>query len=481
MTQMEYSLATKESSIANLLHRHQKLAAFIVTTLFFIALHKVKGVSVFPWDAGTYWKLSAADFLFDFPKDIRGYFYPALLTPARFLSDTFNVLGYFPYRIMSSVIYAYFFTVLLPEFYLHLFGGKATFQRRLITPILVSLLFPGIIIYTLSDLPALALMVSASVCVISSANKATGFKQCALLAFAGLMAYGAYNTRTIYLFPAILLTLAISLVVYNKHSKRIRLLATVIFLCGASIASIPQVIANHKNHDSFSPLVITTSPYNRSLFASQLLWGITMQRYETSIDETSPGPAVFYMDKAGEQLFIDNKIGSGPFEVSTYFTLLLQNPVDFAGIYGRHIVSGLDLRDGEVYTVGHPGKRTSLALFNYLVLFSGLLVMTLAIATQRVKAEQKFKSAFWALLILLPVLAIIPGAIETRFFLALHLAIYCCLAFTTEPESIKALLRRHWLLIIMALVVSATLFFSISTTTMASPQYTYSSLYLGQW
>jgi hypothetical protein len=383
--------------------------------------------------------------------------------------------------IISSVVYAYFFTVLVPAFYLEIFGGRISFLRRLIIPVLVATLFPGVIVYTLSDLPALALMVSASAFALHSASNVSTRKRYVLLALAGFLAYGAYNTRTIFLFPAGVLTLALGLIVYYKHPARTKVLATLIFVLGAAIASVPQVVINLKNQNSLSPMVITTSPYNRSLFASQLLWGITLQRYETSIDKTSPGAGVFYLDKAGERLFAANNIGSEPFGLRAYLKLALQNPIDFIGIYGRHIVNGLDLRDGEVYTMGQPWKNNVLATANYLILFSGLLVIAMTIATQRATRRQTVKSVFWTFLTLLPVIAIIPGAIETRFFLALHLSIYCALAFSSDLSSIKVLLRRNWLLIGLALFVSTMLFFSVSTTTMSRPQYDYSDLYRGMW
>lgn len=481
MTKIEYNLAIPQRGLAHLLNQHQRVAAFLLTALIFMILHKIKGVAEFPWDAGGYWKLSAADLLFDFPKEIRGYFYPALLSPSRFISDSIPVLGLLPYRIMSSLVYSYFFAVLLPAFYLHIFGGHVTFLRRIITPLLVAVLFPGVIIYTLSDLPALALMIGASACALFSTNQPSNVKRYAMLALSGVLAYGAYNTRTIFLFPAGVLALSLPFFVYNKHTLKTKLLATLAFLIGTAIGSVPQVLINLKNQNSMSPMVITTSPYNRSLFASQLLWGITLQRYETSVDKTSPGAGVFYLDKAGERLFAANKIGSEPFGLRAYLKLAIQNPIDFIGIYGRHIVNGLDLRDGEVYTMGQPWKKNALAAFNLLILISGLLVITLTIALQRVNTEQKIKGAFWTFLTLLPVMAIIPGAIETRFFLALHLSIYCALAFSTDFGSIKTLLRRHWLLIGLALVVCTTLFFSISTTTMSGPQYDYSDLYRGMW
>lgn len=480
MNQITRNIST-QSGRTQFLVRHQQLAAFIATVLVFLTLHKIMGVAVFPWDSGNYWKLSNADILFDFPKTIRGYFYPALLAPARYASDSFDVLGYFPYRLISSLVYGYFFAILVPKFYLQVFGGQVSFLRRLITPLLLALLCPGVIVYPLSDLPALSLMVSASICALSSACTTVVLKRYALLVLTGLLAYGAYNSRSIYLFPAGLLAIGLSLIVYYKNDVRTKIFATLAFFMGAALASIPQVAINFKNENSFSPLVITTSLYNRSLFANQLLWGITLQRYETSIDKTSPGPEVFYIDKAGEQLFSANNIGAETFELRTYFRLLLNNPLDFVGIYGRHIINGLDLRDGEVYTLSSPGNRDALALFNFLILFSGLLIITITIATKRPKTEQKIKSFFWGLVLLLPVIAVVPGAIETRFFLALHLAAYCALAFSSDPDTIKNLLHKHWVLVSVALVISATLFFSISTTTQSGMQHTYPGLYRGQW
>ncbi len=187
------------------------------------------------------------------------------------------------------------------------------------------------------------------------------------------------------------------------------------------------------------------------------------------------------MDSAGERFFADNKIGNEPFELSTYFTLLLANPLDFLGIYGRHIVNGLDLRDGEVYTIVQSRDRNTLALFNFLILFSGLLIISMSVSAQRAKIGKKLKTGFWALICLLPAIAIVPSAVETRFFLALHLAIYCAIAFTSDLDSIKNLLRQHWLLIGAALGVSAILFFSVTTTTMTDPKYFYSDFYRGKW
>jgi len=292
------------------------------------------------------------------------------------------------------------------------------------------------------------------------------------------MAYGAYNTRTIYLFSVALIVIGIATMLYRNHPVRTRLLAISAFSIGVAIACAPQVLINKKNYGSLSPAVISTVE-NRSLFANQLLWGITLQRYETSVDKNSPGPAVFYLDKAGELLFKENNIGKHPFGVKEYLVLALRNPIAFIGIYGRHLVNGLDLRDGDVYTIGQTPKRSRRAVFNFMIVFLGITIMVTSSrpGTNRIGAER----FFWFFVAILPVLMVLPGAIETRFFLPIHLAIYCAIALGSDASTILSVLRKHGLLTGLIFLLSIAIFFSVSTTTMSSQQYTYPDLYRGIW
>ena len=59
MTTIEHNLTIPRNGLTRLLDQHQRLAAFLLTALVFMILHKIKGVAEFPWDAGGYWKLSA--------------------------------------------------------------------------------------------------------------------------------------------------------------------------------------------------------------------------------------------------------------------------------------------------------------------------------------------------------------------------------------------------------------------------------------
>jgi len=228
--------------------RYETTLAFSATFLLFLCVHQYHAVSKFYWDAGGYWDLSALKNLLHFPNELRGYFYPALLAPIRLLEDMFSAGGHMPFRVISSALYAYVFSSLLPEFFVTCFGGRPSLPRRLAAPLLLSIFMPGVLIYPLSD------------------------------------------------------------------------------LLGAATASIPQMLINLRHHDIASPAVATSGSGSNLLFAAQFLWGITAQKYETSVNPASPGAGLFYMDRAGEKFFAEHEIDGRNFSVTAYMKLMLHKP-----------------------------------------------------------------------------------------------------------------------------------------------------------
>lgn len=443
----------------------QRAAAFLTTFVIFLVLHAVENVNWFRWDAGDYWSLSTL--LLDFPGgDIRGYFFPLLLVPSRYVSDLFPHWTYLGFRLFSSLAYAYVLAVVLPGFYSTLFGGCVTFRRRLVVPLLVAAIYPGLIVYPLSDLPAACLLLCAFVCSLQAMAADGGFKRHGLLLASGLLAYGAYNTRTVFLFPALLLAVALPLVLCHGGGWKIRLSAALAFMIGVGIAGTPQLLINVKNHKGWTPAVITTTN-GESLFAHQLVWGMTIQRYETTIDPSAKEPGVHYADRAGQQLANSLNVTEN-LSVADYLKLVVRRPLGFAGIYGRHLVNGLDVRDGDEYTKQLSQGRNGTAFGNFLVVFTGLSIMLAALARHSPWNGGDAMRLVWAFIWLLPVLMVIPGAIETRFFLPLHLAIYSAIAFNAEPRNMAGALKSHGLVIILAFFLSASVFFAMTLDTMAS-------------
>jgi hypothetical protein len=441
--------------------KYQRSAAFIAVSLLFLFLHHLHGVTEFYWDAKGYWVLANT---FEFPKtEIRGYFYPTILSPAAFLSKW---AGLIPYKIISSLAYGYAFAVLLPDFHVSVFGGRLSFWRRLIVPGLVVLLFPGVVIYSLSDLPGLTFLLGALYCVKMSVERRW------LLLPAGILAYGAYNTRTVFLFSLAVVIIALPAVIYRHSNLRTKVVALSLFFLGLSLASLPQAFINLKNRDIFWPGVITDR-YSNSLFATHLLWGITIQRYETSLVKSLPAPGLIYLDPAGARLFEKDTVSGKGFSIKAYLKAVFTKPGVFIGIYGRHFINGLDLRDGEVYTTGLSRDKWLRWVLNLLIVFAGFTVMAVNISFLD-RNSLGARLAFGAVL-LLPVLLAIPGAIETRFFLPLHLAIYSVLAF--HSDALRGLSARRWAVIAAAFMASAVIFFYTTMLTMANLRFDHPAIY----
>lgn len=442
------------------------MAAFVI----FMSLHYAEDIRWFRWDAGDYWSLAEAHRLLHFPAEIRGYFYPMLLAPARYIFDLRPDWGYLGYRILSSAVYAYMLAVALPAFYQRAFGGRFPFWRRLIVPILVAAIFPGLVVYPLSDLPAVCLMLGAVLCGLHSPGDADRSKaRYGSLLACGILAYGAYNTRTIFLFPVLVMVLAVPLLLYRGHTTRSRSWAALVFVTGVAIAGVPQSLINLSHGRTWVPEVITTTD-GKSLFAQQLLWGIVVQRYETTLDPSARLPAVIYPDERGRRLVQTLHIARD-LTVADYLKLVIRHPANFAGIYGRHIVNGLDVRDGDAYSTVQAPSRDVTSFCNFLVVFTGLAIMCAALRRCPMRHARNAPALFWGCFTLLPVLTIIPGAIETRFFLSLHLALYSAIAFNGEPKKMVLCVRTHWLPLSVSFVIAAAVFFAVSQQTMADFEY----------
>jgi hypothetical protein len=214
---------------------------------------------------------------------------------------------------------------------------------------------------------------------------------------------------------------------------------------------------------------------NHSLFASQLVWGMTLQRYETTISADAPAPTVFYRDPDGELLFNEVAGRGDLFSLPYYLTVVAQHPVHFLSLFTRHVINGLDVRDGNVYTRKPSPLRTRTALLNFAVLVLACCVAW-SLREQAALAPRGARPApaawRWSLLILLlPVLAILPGAVETRFFLPLHLLAYCVIAFHFDPARMRLSLKKHGTAILFVVGIAAGVFFAVSSSTMAQLHY----------
>ena len=437
-----------------------KIYSFLAIFLILFVTHQILGIIKYPYDAGFYWDLSTPASMVNFPDVVRGYIYAFLLLPIHVLSDTINDSGRIVFRLGTSIIYAYLLTGPVADFFLQCFGGRLTLIRRILFAALAIGVFPGLFLYPLSDLPAAIALIIAIVFADSAKQKYwLGF-----LFFSGMAASAAYNIRTIYLFAFIALLFIIPFVFLRNKCWRARGLGMIAFFLGALVVALPQMAINKRIHGVATPLVLATVK-GKSLMATQLYWGVTIQRYETYTGGDTPAPSLYYRDPAGislrtldESLFTDDPTLGG------YISLVAKHPVQFLGIYGRHFINGIDIRDGMVYIKKQSTNKNFVAFLCFSLFFFGALIFCTR------KKPRWIEFAYLAPL-LIAVLAIIPGAVETRFFMPLYLVLFGVIATQFEWPDFAQLLKKHWLPIIASYALLAASFLAITTAAMACVSY----------
>lgn len=479
----------------NFIKDYEKLLAFFLASALFMLLNQSMNPITFPWDSGQYWNLSDPAVFFTFPEHYRGYFYPFLLLPAHYIANISGELSRYAFRVYSSLVYAFALTIILPSFYVSVFGGKVTFMRRMIVPVLMVILFPGVIVYPLSDLPSFILMFSCANLLLKAsldASEKWSSKSVLCLVLSGFLAYAAYNTRTIYLFPLLLILIA-PFILYKGYLFVTKIIAITALIVGMSLAALPQAVINFKTTNTFTPAVIAQFS-DKSLFALQLMWGISIQRLSVGIVSYNTPVVQFFLDSAGTQLFDSEKLSRVDVSLSRYLSLVANNPVCFIGIYTRHIINGMDLRNGEVYTQNSKKSCDILSIINFFIIFLGCWVIYIRrtklafshintafipqgdFASERVRATCLW--GFWLILLIFPVVAIIPGSAETRFFLPAQLLIYCTIAFNCSIKELKESLRLNFFSIVIFFVVFFSLYCAVTLSTIASQQYSINPKYM---
>jgi len=466
--------------LAAFVDRHQVPLACAVSVCLLLALHYGYAIREVLYDAAYYWDRARPD-VFGQVKSHRGYFFPAMLMPLHLIADSLDVDPLRVLKLALALAYGITLPILLPAVFVSAFGGKVSFWRRLIPVVLLMQLFPGLLLYPLSDLPALLMLLAGLSCVMVAVRADRDKRRfLGLMFLGGLLITAAYNTRTIYLFGLLGMLALLSLRQgFVRQLRFPRLLALAAFSAGALVLSLPQLVLN-KRTQGVSSLAVIAQVGDYGLFASQMAWGITLQRYETTAPGTALVPGVYYLDPAGEEIFNSQISLRNPFLLRDYLGIVLRHPLDFLALYTRHAINGLDLRDGIVYARKLSPLRDRTAVFNFCVLALACWVLFAVHRRYPRRAGYRPAAPGWhyaLVILLLPVLAIVPGAIETRFFAPVHLLAYCVIAFHFDAKSLGTCLRKDALTLAVTTSLVGSIFFGVTQSTMASQEYAWPPLY----
>jgi hypothetical protein len=406
----------------------------VVATLYLVHLF-ASGYDTFYYDANEYWQ---AGKLFDggggfsllsYDYEWRGYSIPLL---NHILDSVGGVLGMGDVtivKIFGALLAATLGVVVLPRLARALFPNAALgWERVLALNGLLFLYWRDHFDFPLADFPALT---AASIGVIFLLRGGTwGY------ALAGLSLGLAANMRGNYWFAFVTALLVAALIPLRPWSLRTRGTAVGLVLTGAFVASLPQVLMNHRHHDSWSPGVANAREQN--LVTTWL--GVRAQKYETYVGPTDgyPQPGVFYLDPSTRRLLQEENIapvirlGRPSFPSSSrYLRLVLEHPLAMSASYFRHVFNGLDVKYPTPYVRDLDNKSTLLSLLNYTLLFVALARLVLP------DARRALGSIHWSGIVVLlsACVGVLATQAEPRYFLPLTVLVYLLVCFGPAPRA----------------------------------------------
>jgi len=473
----------------NTASKYAGIYSFIVGLVTLLLIHFYYNVTQYHYDAWSYNNLSRILLfgrggdgfsLLNFPLDIRGYVYPFLLLPGNFIdSVTEGKFNYFEaYRIYSSICYSFAFAYIIPGMFERLYKIHISFLSRLAMLITTLFFWPGLFIYPLSDLTAVIFLMLAIYLsfIILASNKLT-WKTAFSSFFLGISIYAVYNIRPIYLFSLPVIILAFTINFYRMNKQLSYFLNIVCIAIGITLAAAPQIIINQNVRGMASPLVISEGHAgNKNLFLFQLKTGIVQERRETYVGDAGYSPGMVYVSKRGTALLKDAQVDwdKGMLE---YVRLVISHPLDFSIIFFRHIIAGLDNRFGIIYLKDVNQASNITAAINYTMWFLGFILLKYFYTPENETTFTRQTNSFrhfmiyrgnWLLAIIVPVIAVVPGAIETRFFLPLHLLLYAQLFYLVPWKEVFLKAKPHAVRLFLSYVLFMAVMFTLSDSILAN-------------
>ena len=415
----------------------------LLVLLLYLAYLPLSGYSPgqFRFDAAEYWELSlkftrfGGFSLLGFDDAVRGYLGPLLILPARALCHVTGWPMLAGARILGAGWAALLFGLAIPQLWEQVARRPLTAGRWLVLVGLGFLFWRDYFNFTLSDMPALTLLVLGLA--------ALGRPGWAWALAAGLLLAAAVNIRPVYVasLPGVLWLLFAA-----PRAPASRWRRPIAFAAGAALVLLPQLLINWQHLRQPTPLVLGGLPGSRPLFLKQLSWGTRFQRYESSLVPAIPRSLV-YADPAGQRA-VAREPNAGFASYGQYLWFVGKQPLATTGRYWRHLFNGLDIRFSTPYpTQLRPPGQGALRLLNYTLLGAGTWLALAAWWRRRRRqpGPATAQARPWApvlLAVLLPCALVLPTLMECRFLLPLHLLLLTGIAASGQPGAWWRQLKR---------------------------------------
>lgn len=377
----------------------------------------------FQYDAAGYWALGArftADgtsgfSLLNWDDSLRGYSLPLLFLGLQQLNEVLSLSDSMLIKLVNALLFALIAGVLAPALAQVVWPDtRWGIVRRMLLAAALLAFWRGYLAFPLSDFMALAVGLLAL--VVASRDGP------AWLLGAGAATSLAINLRPGYLPLLVLVPLLIVVRPSGlRAGKRAFALGTAAFLLGFVAVALPQSLATHRHHETWSP--VPGAPAKLTSF--QLGAGLQLQRYDTFVGGAGETPRMLFSDPTGTRLLAEE--GGSIDGFRGYLGVALESPVAVARSIAQHVINGLDQRYPTAYvetldpTLG-PLSRVAGFL---LVFVAGLRLAWTGL-------RRRLGAARWRYLAALGLCAAtsLPSAVETRFLVPVWLA---CVLIVLAP------------------------------------------------
>jgi hypothetical protein len=419
---------------------------------------RIFGDPHFYYDAASYWSLGgsfgrAGHFsLLDYDSTLRGYSLPLL---NRFLSVVAAHLGMgsvTTVQLFGALEIALLGTVLVPRAVRVLWpSGQITPLRILVFNVIVFFFWRDHLGFPLSDFPAMTLAVVALLAV--SRGSSAGY------AVAGVAVGLAWNVRQAYLATLVVLLIVVVIREAARRTPLVAARAIALVAAGVLIASLPQMLINHRHAKTWSPVVQS----GKAIIAMDLTFGMQAQRYETYVGSKYPTPTVFYADPSTVALLRrDNIIAVQDY--AQYLRIVERHPTEMVAGWARRTFNGLDVRYPTPYIHDLGSAWEGFSLVNYSLLFvAGATLLLPGFRRRLGRVAWPEALAFCA-----ACLPAVPFAVESRFFLPVQFVVYALVVFASgRREAWGELDRRGQVALAVAYPLFLLLCIALSTGTIA--------------
>ncbi|ADZ85484.1 hypothetical protein [Cellulosilyticum lentocellum] len=418
------------------------------------------------YDSEYYWSWGMSIFnngkinFLNFPETFRGYLYPFIIASLRVIGLKLFNSEWILFILFNCVIFTGIICVLVPKLLEYDMNSKYSWIKSFIFSILVVIFWRNHLVYSLSDIPAMAMFMLA-VLMLKNLYKGKGIFPYLLKSFfIGCILYAAYNTRAIYLYAGILVI--IYYIIINLKQNKITLIGFIgALILGGALIAIPQMKINEQYTGSSTPRVLTEQLFNydNNLQMYQIYEGMGMTRYESLITqyEDYDKPAIGYPDVTGKQIIIEEGLtGSlGVLGLGDIIKLYLKYPFDFVSIYMNHIFSYLTIIWSDSTYID------SFCADKYFFFTINVFVWLYALAGWIFKGDCDKKRIGWEnwgflIIMLIPCIMCIPGVPELRFWSLIYFLIYGYICYRVSMNVvINGVIKNIW----KVLLIGGTILF----------------------